>query len=227
VKHVLPDLNSLVRVCIGEGDGEGYASRVENRDGRLLTVAAPSFAGDLFATREGMQVVVRWTGGRGVFEVDGLLETVDHDESVLVWTIRTTGDVRLAQRRRYARVAFTEPLAVHCVEDAAGAEATGSWSGVGVDLGEGGIRLRLPAGVVQVGEQVTVELRLDDEPMTLPGMVLRARPTGEADVATSGRPTPVDDVVVEFSEPVPGEDVIRRWVLRQQVLARRRERAPW
>lgn len=232
MSHPLPELNTLVRVCIGEGDREGYASRVESRDGLVLTLAAPSFAGDLFVTRAGMGLVVRWTGSRGVFEVDGLLEAVDRDESVLVWTIRTVGDIRLAQRRRYVRVAFTDPVILRPAGPPA--EGSGVIVVMGIDLGEGGLRVRGPAGACQVGDALIVEFHLDAVVMTVPGTVLRSAPWAgapgvEAEPARGVGVVPErrDEIVIAFDEPVPAEDVIRRWVLRQQVLARRRGRAPW
>ena len=219
----LPHVNSLVRVAVDPEDLQGYPSRVEavataalaavsaelgtvGVVGSRLAVAAPSFAGDLLTADEGLPVLVRWTVKNGVASVQAELERVEHGE-VTTWVVRVTSAVEHLQRRRFARARATTPLHLVPLRDAPSPVLPGWVS----DLSEGGLRGRV-TGKVTPGERVTAHVQLDE---------LHLRTIGEVlDIRASGRHGELE-VVVRFEEPVREEDLIRRWVLRQQVLARR------
>jgi c-di-GMP-binding flagellar brake protein YcgR len=206
VSHALPEVNELVRICVAD-DRQGQPSRVEDSTATTLVLAAPSYAGDLLTTRVGMAALVRWTGARGLFEVDVALDRVRRHDAVAVWEVHPTSEVRVQQRRRYARVRAELPMVFVPRADTP-AEVV---NGTGVDLSEGGLRARVPAGAIVEGARLQARFALDDEAVSVLGSVIK--------VAVAGRQA---EVVVIFEEPVADEAVIRRWVLRQQILARRK-----
>lgn len=206
MSHALPEVNDLVRVCVA-GDPQGQPSRVEDVIGASLVLAAPSYAGDLVTTRVGMAALVRWTGARGLFEVDVVLDEVRRHDAVAVWVVHPTSEVRVQQRRRYARVHAKMPMVfVPC-----GDKPAEVVDGAGVDLSEGGLRARVAADAIGEGARLQARFALDDEAVSVLGSVIKVRPAERQ-----------SEIVVIFDEPVADEAVIRRWVLRQQILARRK-----
>lgn len=206
MSFALPEVNDLVRVCV-DGDPHGQPSRVEDVSGPSLLLAAPSYAGDLVTTRVGMAALVRWTGARGLFEVDVALDEVRRHDTVAVWQVHATSAVRVLQRRRYARVRADVPMVFVPRADTPPEVVDGA----GIDLSEGGLRARVPAGAIAEAARLQARFALDDQAVSVLGSVIKVTPQGRQ-----------SEIVVIFEEPVADEAVIRRWVLRQQILARRK-----
>ncbi|MGN6087871.1 MAG: PilZ domain-containing protein [Actinomycetales bacterium] len=208
----LPAVNALVRVAVKPEDLQGFPSRVEavehdpSHSAPRLVIAAPGFVGDLVTLVDGMPLLVRWTGSAGVFEVSGRLESVAA-EGVKVWRVELVGDIRRTERRRYARASSSTPLRLVPLRDTPVVVLAGWVS----DLSEGGLRGRV-SGRVAPGERVRAHVTLDERQLQADGHVI--------DVREGDRHGELE-LVVRFEEPVREEDLIRRWVLRQQVLARR------
>lgn len=203
--HPMPGVNHLVRVRVGD-DVNAHRSRVEDVAPAALLIAAPSYAGDLLTTRVGMPLSVQWTGPRGVFEVDGELAEVLRRGAVTLWSVRVTSPVRVVQRRRYARARCEVPMTFQSCDPPA-EEVTGT----GVDLSEGGLRARVPAGTLAETARVQARFVLDGQAVTVVGSVIKLVPQPRA-----------PEIVVIFEQPVDDDAVIRRWVLQQQILARRK-----
>jgi len=212
VTEQLPPVNSLLPVVF-PGDEEEHPSRLEDCDGPLLAIAAPCYAGDLVLHGPGATLALRWTAQRGLYEAPAELVEVER-RSIPLWRVRLTGPVRVLQRRRYARAEVSGPVSIHPVDGEVGDAVDGSL----VDVGEGGLRCRMDdPSWVRPGLRVEADFTLDDAALRLPGEVLRILPVREGDRG--------EIVVVVFDEPVQQAELIRRFVLQQQLQMRRAARA--
>lgn len=206
----LPDVNTLVRVDV-VGDGAGHPSRVEDRDGQRLLLAAPRYGGDLAAPQPGDLLAIRWTNLRGVCVAPAEF-VAGQRRPMPLWEVQAVGTVEIEQRRRYARAPASDPVAI-VRRPPAEVALTAVVGGQLVDIGEGGMRCRLAGAAPEPGEDLQVRLDLDGEQVEVTGQVLRCFTVGDA-----------VEAVVAFEEPVRCADAIRRYVLRQQVRARRTAR---
>jgi hypothetical protein len=223
VTTVLPPLNSLVRVVLA--DTEERPSRVEAADGGLLTVAAPWHPAAL-APAPGEALAVRWASVRGIHEIAAILVAVERENALALWRVQTEGEVRILQRRRFVRVDAIAPVTV--VPMNADADCTNQPQpvlGTIVNLSEGGARCRVEgltalaaAGLAEDGE-VEVRISLGAVVIRVVGIVVRVIPDAP------WTPKDAAEVVVSFEAPDHAADLIRRFVLTQQVLARRATRA--
>ena len=205
----LPVLNALVRVRLGDDGGSSYASRVEDTDGAELLLAAPSYAGDLREPVPGDGITLLWTGVRGMYSARVQFAGIERSGGVRCWHVRVTGAVRVEQRRRFARVPIGAPVQVE-VEG-----RPDSVVGRVLDLGEGGVRARFePAADLRPGDRVSLRLGLDARLVVIGGSVLRVL----------ARTADGQEVVLVLDEHRLHSDAIRRFVLQQQLLARRAAR---
>jgi hypothetical protein len=222
VSTTLPLINMLCRVVLADTDER--PSRVEAHEDGVLTVAAPWHAATL-VPEAGQPLAIRWSTIRGICEVGATLVTVDRENAVPLWRVQPEGDVRVLQRRRFVRADATTPVTLApLTADADCAALPEPMLGTIMDLSEGGARCRVKgitklteAGLVADGE---VELRI-----SLGAAVVRV--VGEVIRVTQDLPKSVDDVgevVVAFDPPEHAGDLIRRFVMQQQVLARRAAR---
>ncbi|RKS75603.1 PilZ domain-containing protein [Motilibacter peucedani] len=199
----LPELNTLVRVALGEG-APVLPSRVEGVEGDDLLLAAPSYVGDVVGPRVGSTVSVHWTSARGVCSVP--VEFVAAERSgIKLWRVRLNGGVEFSQRRRYARVTTGGPLSL-AADDLETVRV--GWM---LDLSEGGVRARIAPGAFSSDEPVEVRLTVEGELVTLVGSVVRTAP-------------PVggfEEVTVSFPDDHHAADLVRRFVLQEQVRLRR------
>jgi hypothetical protein len=205
-----PETNSLLRIDLGHPEAElavSAASRVEGYEGADLVIAAPGFEGDLEAEVQGLPVLVRWTGPRGVFSLETQLVEVRRG-SLTTWLVRPVGAVQISQRRNYVRAPlFT---AIHLVPVTT--EASRTTMGWLSDLSEGGLRARVDGVPLLADAVVEARFQLEEELVTLVGTVLRSGPVDKT--------TKTYEVVV-LLEAGRHADRIRRVVLRQQLQARR------
>jgi hypothetical protein len=205
-----PETNSLLRLDLGHPGSEiaaSAASRVEGYEGGDLVIAAPGFEGDLQTDVQGLPVLVRWTGPRGVFSLE--TELVEVRRGLLTtWRVRPVGPVQISQRRNYVRAPlFTAIQLVPVTEEAS--RTTMGWLS---DLSEGGLRARVDGLPLLNDAVVEARFQLEEELVTLLGTVLRSGP-----VDTKSKTYEIV-VLVEAGRHA---DRIRRVVLRQQMLARR------
>lgn len=217
-----PTVNALVTVQVLE-DGTGErASRIEDADGCTLTVAAPERPGALVAGLPEGEVMVRWTGIRGVHELPA--QVVEERRGVpRLWVLRPSGEVRVAQRRRFARAQVSVDVSL-VARDAAPAPVLTARS---VDLSEGGVRCRLTTAPPPPGSRVTAHLTLDGTVVRLAGRVLKGLVVELPGQPGSPAARREHEVVVEFDEDERAADVVRKFVFRQQLLARRTAERSW
>lgn len=199
----LPDVNTLVRVAMGE-ESTLLPSRIEEVDGDEIVVAAPAYVGDLEDPAIGDVISVYWTQSRGVCSLPAQFVGVERNH-IKLWRLRPAGALEIVQRRRYTRVEAAG--AVSLVDNGVDVVRVG-WM---VDLGEGGVRCRLAPGAFIAEHPVECRLSLDGELVFVPGTVLRSEP------GTTGS----EEVIVTFDAENPACNKVRKFVFAQQVLARR------
>ncbi|HEY0357858.1 MAG TPA: PilZ domain-containing protein [Mycobacteriales bacterium] len=217
----MPPVNSLVRVVLA--DDEERPSRVESDDDGLLTVAAPWHAATI-APEAGEPLAIRWATVRGVCEVAASLVAVEWEQKVPLWRVQVTGEIRIVQRRRFVRADASAPVTVAPVPTDPDAERIEPVMATLTNLSEGGARCRVDnitalekAGLVQDGG-IELRLSLGAAIVHVVGEVVRITP----DVPWS--PKDCAEIVAAFEAPDQAADLIRRFVLHQQVLARRAAR---
>jgi c-di-GMP-binding flagellar brake protein YcgR len=195
---------------------EEFESRVEVVDGNTVIVAAP-----LNTTVEppelGSILSLGWAAEpRGQYVADARLVSTSRVEGVPIrcWSVSVESEPVLHQRRRFVRAGGGEAVRVR----AKGRDVM--ISGHATDVSEGGVRFKVcdpnPAeaepATLRDGEPVTAVLQLGDDTLDADGCVLR----------TIDNPTAKTvDVIVTLQLSERQAQMVRRYVLRQQVLARR------
>jgi hypothetical protein len=204
VTPVRPDVNALVDLA---HEGTEYLSRVEGVVGDTVAVAAP-LNGTLEPPEVGAPVAVRWSAGtRGRWVVPTSLLSIRRPKGrgLAFWSLRLDREPELHQRRQFARGGGGAPILLEN-------SWSGALSGDLTDIGEGGLRCRLPYVNLRPGETVTVNVPLGADRLRVNGWVLRVT----ADNGSGGT-----DVVVTFDLPESDAGMVRRYVIQQQILARR------
>lgn len=205
---VLPEVNMLVELAVFGGGA--YPSRVEDRDGDVVTLAAPM---DLLVSdvpEIGQRVTMRWTAGRrGRYAAPGKIVEMRH-ERVATWDVVVTGPPEIEQHRQYVRGGGGEPIRLRRTLDPK-EPAVDAWV---VDISERSARGRFKKVDFQAGDPVTARIVLDDDVIEVEGTVLRRIEQPEPHVV---------DVVVVYEPSETQATAIRRYVLRQQMLSRARE----
>lgn len=196
----LPRINSLVELVLE--DDSPHASRVEDLDGQMLSVAAPVGVGRV---EPGASVTVRWVGERGVYSAPATLAGTVRDR-IALWTLRTVGMVEFGTRRSAVRVPVNLPVRV------LDPETDRCWNGRMADLSEGGFRFHLVDRPPPSALRVRADFDLDGEQIRVEGQVLRT---------ITGRGDQESEAVVVYSSEESVARLIRRYVMHRQILARR------
>jgi hypothetical protein len=148
--------------------------------------------------RPGVGVTLHWPAGpRGRWSQPGTVVAAVGPAGTCPATVvvHRTGTPTLEQQRQFVRGGGGEPVTVGGVE------------GRLRDIGEQGLRARVPGHGVRRGDAVRARVELDDDVLTFAGTVHKI--DGE-------------DLVVVFVSDEAQAQIIRRYVLRQQMLARAR-----
>lgn len=206
----LPKINSLLEVAVTPE--ATLPSRIEDVDGDLLTIAAPTGIGDLEVPDADAVLEIAWIANRGryVMRVTMVGRTREQPPR---WFVRASGRPRLKSRRRYVRGGGGEPILIATTER----DPAGSWSGRVIDVSEGGVRCRIEQTDLVPSEPVTVRIELPDGPVVLTGSVLALREPMEPDAKGV-------DVVAVYEAPRVEGDRLRRHVLAWELAERRRQR---
>ncbi len=201
-----PDVNTLIELAVL--DGEAYPSRVEDRQGDRITIAAPPDLLVADVAEIGRSVTLRWPAGpRGRYYAPAEIVEV-HRAHVTTWDVKINGPLGIEQNRRYVRGGGGEPIRIQRTLTPEDPVADGRVD----DLSERSVRGRVGKCDVKAGDPVTTRIVLDDDVVEVSGTVLRVIDQPEQKAA----------VVVVFEPDEHQATVIRRYVLRQQLLARAR-----
>jgi hypothetical protein len=200
----LPLINGLVDVVLL--DGEVFHSRIEDINGRVLTVGAPYGIRPTDIPKKGSSLEIAWVTEQRRHAVDMRLKNLS-DEQPPRWDLEVIGSVRLQTRRNYVRGGGGEGIVV--------AKNQETVTGKVVDISEGGVRLRVREDSFDQDERVEVQLALDNETLALPGTVLFVRRHPETDSF---------DVIITYQTDEALGRAIRGYVLRREMEERRRLR---
>jgi hypothetical protein len=204
----LPEVNSLVLVTVA--DGPPSASRIEDAVADELALAAPRLAASQALPEPGEGLKVSWSTARGLMVLPVVFARGPEGRPP-VWWVRGDGAVHVEQRRNFARARVHSPAQLDAVLDGVEEQLRATV----VDLSEGGARVLLadPEPLPDVGTPVTLRFSVDDELVTLAGWARRM-------LCAEGRERR-GELAVEFEQPVPVADRLRRYVLAQQIKERR------
>ncbi|WP_432834584.1 PilZ domain-containing protein [Dactylosporangium sp. CA-092794] len=203
-KDGLPAINTLVDVVLM--DGEAYQSRVEDADGKRLTVAAPFGVNSADVPEVGSIMELAWVAGDRRHAVDVRLAELTRERPPR-WSLEAVGSIRLQTRRNYVRGGGGEE-----VEVTLGGVA---YQGKVVDLSEGGVRCRMEDDRFDRDDRVDVRVQLDTGALALRGIVLFVRRDHE---------NATYDVIITYETNEIMGRAIRGYVLRREMEERRRNR---
>jgi hypothetical protein len=204
VTPVRPDLNTLVDLA---HEGTEYLSRVEGVVGSTIAVAAP-LNGTLEPPEIGAPIALRWSAGaRGRWVAGTSLLSIRRPKGkgLAYWNLQLDREPELHQRRQFARGGGGVPILLEN-------SWSGALSGELTDISEGGLRCRFPYANLRPGETVAVDVPLGPDRLLVNGWVLRV---------TENSAARATDVVVTFDLPEPAAGMVRRYVIQQQILARK------
>jgi hypothetical protein len=210
----LPGLTD--QVVLHDCTGRGFASRVENAEGGLLTVAQPM---DPESFEIGSELELSWMSARGVGSVPVAVLAAYADGPVAMWDVELLADPSFVQRREHVRIHHRAPMRI---------EVPGRPGGAGAIVGE----------LIDVGEAALRCLVHDpqDDAQLVDGLQLETRfPLGETQFERSGwihhrRECPdlgaeePAAIIVMFDQSADEADALRREIFAQQLLQRRAAR---
>jgi hypothetical protein len=182
-----------------------YADDREPMRGRVDFIRGPELTLKISAVAvpppDDALVTLRWSAGpRGRWAVTAIVLRVSEQT---VW-LKLVDSPAIEQVRRFARAGGGERVWVR--KPGTDVEVPGSVQ----DLSEQGIRARFEGKQARPGQPVHIRLQLDDDTIELTGTVLDSRVHHEV------------EIVITFEPDEAQAQLIRRYVLRQQLLVRAR-----
>jgi hypothetical protein len=209
----MPEISSTISLV---HDGAELESRIELVEGKTVVVAAP-FNETVEIPEIGSVMSLSWVAGpRGRWVVDAELVSTSRVEGVPTrcWSLVVTSTPVLHQRRRFVRAGGGEPVRVRAKERDV------VISGAASDVSEGGVRFKITGARpdddqwvrLEDGEAVTTVVQLGDDMLDADGSVLR---TIDDPIAKTV------DMIVTLDLSERQAELVRRYVMHQQILARR------
>jgi hypothetical protein len=197
----MPQVNALVDLMHEDAH---YLSRVEDVEGPTIWVAAP-LGGKVEPPDLGTLMAFRWNAPRGRYTVQASLRSTarPQGQALHLWNLNPEGPPTIEQRRQFVRAGGGEGVVLEPRE-------TGELSGMVTDISEGGVRCRFRYGRLRAGEPVEVRVTLGEESLAVNGWVLRTTDEGGS-----------LDVIVVYELAEREADMVRKYVMHQQILARR------
>jgi hypothetical protein len=200
----LPAINGLIDLILL--DGEVFHSRVEDLDGIRFTVGAPYGIHAADVPPVGTAMEIAWVDGDRRHGVDVRLRAFTKEQPPR-WELQVVGSVHLQTRRNYVRGGGGETAEIVRVPENLVARV--------VDLSEGGVRLRITQDLFERDDNIEFALDLEDQHVPLHGRVRFVRRMSEIESF---------DLIVTYTVPEGVSRLIRGYVLRRDMEARRRYR---
>ncbi|MDT5041950.1 MAG: hypothetical protein QOE51_2935 [Actinoplanes sp.] len=198
----LPESGTIVELTAADDPVGGV--RVIRAEGPLLTLSMPMAA----VPASGATITIRWpAGARGRYALAMTVRSVDENRI----DAEPTGPAQVEQNRNYVRGGGGEPILLRVPghEDAYG------WIR---DISEQGVRAHFGGLDASDGEKVTVLIELDNDIVELHAVVAKV-----AQLRQRVPPGPMSvELVAIFLPDEAQARIIRRYVMRQQVLNRAR-----
>ncbi len=200
----VPPISTLVEMTADDVSVRGV--RIEEIAGSRMVLSPPPTAP--VRPRVGDTVVLRWAAGqRGRYVVTG--HVIEAPGGRLV--VRLESEPGIEQHRRYVRGGGGEQVRLYRLGSG---EQFAGWIR---DISEGGLRAQFAALRVADGDWIRLTVQLDEDVIEVHGTALRI--TVQPPEAPGPAATRVE-LVAAFEADEPQAQIIRRYVLRQQLLAR-------
>lgn len=200
-------------VTLRDAGGLTYASRVEDINDDVVSVARPA---DLRAALEydvGLELDLLWTLPSGIGVVPTELTGTAVDHHIRLWELTMTGDAHVEQRRDYVRVPLTARIQISAEpadEDDAPLDAEF------VDLSEIAAQCAVKVAIddprIEVGRTVRCRFALGGDDFSVAAEIAIVRPGATAHEAR---------IVIRFAQSQSVADALRKQVFRIQVQIRR------
>ncbi|WP_412739235.1 hypothetical protein [Krasilnikovia sp. MM14-A1259] len=199
---VLPETGTRVEISASAAADPLGCVRVLESEGSVLTLALPHS----LAPRPGAFVTVRWpAGARGRFVLPAVV--VGGDENKI--ELQPAGDPTIEQLRRYVRGGGGEQVLLR----RPGEMDTLGWIR---DISEHSVRAHFSGVELHRGDEISLLIDLDGEIIEVRATAVKA-----ASLRQRVPPGPMSvEVVAVFSTDEPQARLIRRYVMRQQLLNR-------
>lgn len=180
---VLPNINDPV--SLRTWAGEEFPSRIEDRRGALICVAAPLDppAGEPIV--EGTELLLTWTSGDGVAVLPVKLALPNIVDTIVLWGLRPLGEPWREQRREYVRVDVGGPMVLTVPDpqspeshrlDARLVDVAEAALQAAVTTSELSILMNGPKRQLAEGTPVVCSFRLGDTDFGLSGRITARRP---------------------------------------------------
>jgi hypothetical protein len=200
----LPAINGLIDLILL--DGEVFHSRVEDLDGIRFTVGAPYGIHAADVPPVGTAMEIAWVDGDRRHGVDVRLRAFTKEQPPR-WELQVVGSVHLQTRRNYVRGGGGESAKI--------VRAAESLEAKVIDLSEGGVRLRITEDLFERDDRLELVLSLGHDRVPLNGRVRFVRQLPDAEGF---------DLIITYEVPEGVSRLIRGYVLRRDMEARRRYR---
>jgi hypothetical protein len=203
-----PAISTLVEMTTSDEPVRGV--RIDEIAGTRIVLSPPASAP--VRVRTGESVTLRWAAGeRGRYVVTGEVVQTSADRLVVEMSAAPV----IEQHRQYVRGGGGEQVRLHRLGSGGSAEHAG-WIR---DVSERGIRAAFPSVGIDDGDPLRLTIHLDDDTIEVLGTVskITVRPP-----EAPGPAATAVEVVALFDADEAQAQIIRRYVLRQQLLTRTR-----
>jgi hypothetical protein len=201
--HLFPDTDTLVEMTAA--DVPASAARVVQTDGPVLILSLPMDA----VPPEGATVTVRWPAGdRGRYVQAGTVTGVDKNR----FAVELTGEAIVEQQRNFVRGGGGEEITLRL-------PGQSDTPGTIRDIAEQSLRAHFLDVELNDGDKIVLRILLDREVVRVNAVAVKVDSLRQS-IPTPG-PMSVEVVAVFTTNEVQAK-VIRRYVLRKQMLARAR-----
>jgi hypothetical protein len=217
---VLPNINDPVHVRTWAG--AEFPSRIEDRRGALICVAAPLDPPAGERMREGAELLLTWTSGDGVAVLPVKLALTNIADTITLWGLRPIGEAWREQRREFVRVDVDGQMTM----SVAGPQSPEPQviNARLVDIGEAALQAAVTTS------ELSVLLTGQRRPLAEGTVLLCSFRLGDTDFALSGRVTARRphypeigwlSVIVALDHLPQEETSLRREIYAQQLRVRR------